>query len=128
MRNGDYHGAIVEADLALRIACASSPPPPPFFYGWLRTVRFQRPLSRGMKNADIIGSVLLFCTTRRRPARRAREEGHLCTNVGKYQNGTSYTRVSARHKRTRLVLFGTPSERCTRVPVVTQGSRGRSTC
>ena len=33
----------------------------------------------------------------------------LCTlDVGKYQNGTSYTRVSARHKWTRLVLFGTP--------------------
>ena len=32
--------------------------------------------------------------------------GHM--NVGKYQNGTSYTRVSARHKWTRLVLFGTP--------------------
>ena len=29
-------------------------------------------------------------------------------NVGKYQNGTSYTRVSARHLWTRLVLFGTP--------------------
>ena len=28
-------------------------------------------------------------------------------NVGKYQNGTSYTRVSARQKWTRLVLFGT---------------------
>ena len=42
MRNGDYHGAITEADLALRIACALSPP---FFYGCLRTVRFQRPLA-----------------------------------------------------------------------------------
>ena len=31
----------------------------------------------------------------------------LCT-LGKYQNGTSYTRVSARHKWTHLVLFGTP--------------------
>ena len=30
------------------------------------------------------------------------------SNVGKYQNGTSYTRVSARHKWTRLVLLGTP--------------------
>ena len=30
------------------------------------------------------------------------------TNVGKYQNRTSYTRVSARHHWTRLVLFGTP--------------------
>ena len=31
MRNGDYHGAIIEADLALRIACAL---PPPFLL-WL---------------------------------------------------------------------------------------------
>ena len=30
------------------------------------------------------------------------------SNVGKYQNGTSYTRVSARHQRTRLLLSGTP--------------------
>ena len=29
-------------------------------------------------------------------------------NVGKYQNGTSYTRVRARHQWTRLVLFSTP--------------------
>ena len=43
-------------------------------------------------------------------ARTARRRPYLaqCTwNVGKYQNGTSYTRVSARHKSTRLVLFGT---------------------
>ena len=31
MRNGDYHGAIIEADLALPIACAL---PPPFLL-WL---------------------------------------------------------------------------------------------
>ena len=41
MRNGDYHGSIIEADLALGIARAL---PPPFFYGSLCTVRFQRPL------------------------------------------------------------------------------------
>ena len=39
--NSDYHGAIIEADLALRIACAL---PPPFLLWLLRTVRFQRPL------------------------------------------------------------------------------------
>ena len=27
MRNSDYHGAIIEADLALPIACALPPPP-----------------------------------------------------------------------------------------------------
>ena len=33
------------------------------------------------------------------------------TNVGKYQNGTSYTRVSARHLWTRLAPFGTLDSR-----------------
>ena len=80
MRNGDYHGAIIEADLALPIACALPPPfllllvaslePGPTLVdmvttgfpnpvvtistrvgpgsrlGWLRTVRFQRPLHK----------------------------------------------------------------------------------
>ena len=51
-------GSRCEADLALRTARAL--PPPPFFYGWLRTVRFQRPLvilRQGSKN--------LFCASRR---------------------------------------------------------------
>ena len=47
MRNGDYDGAMIEEDLALPIAGAL---PPPFFYGWLRTVRFQRPLGFPINN------------------------------------------------------------------------------
>ena len=41
MRKGDYHGATIEADLALRTGRAL---PPPFLLWLLRTVRFQRPL------------------------------------------------------------------------------------
>ena len=45
---------------------------------------------------------------RDRAAARCPGPAPVGSNVGKYQNGTSYTRVSARHKWTRLVLFGTP--------------------
>ena len=44
MRNGDYHGAIIEADLALGIACAL----PPLFLLWLVAYcTFSTPPNRG---------------------------------------------------------------------------------
>ena len=41
MRNGDYHGAIIEADLALPIACAL---PPPFLLWLVAYCVFNAPL------------------------------------------------------------------------------------
>ena len=40
MRNGDYHGAIIEADLALPIACAL---PPPFLLRLVAYCTFSTP-------------------------------------------------------------------------------------
>ena len=62
MRNGDYHGAIIEADLALPIACAL-PPPLSFMVGCvlyvfnapfqnLQQSKNQKSLSRRKKNLN----------------------------------------------------------------------------
>ena len=52
MRKGDYDGAIIEADLALRIACAL-PPPPPLSFMVVAYCTFSTPPQSLLLNVDL---------------------------------------------------------------------------